>query len=156
MSTLPLSNKWASFNLMAVLKSPYFVGAIIAIALCFGVIDMAHAADASGGGGAGLPWEGPLDKLKKSISGPVAFVIALLGIVACGATLIWGGEITEFTKRIIYVVLVVCLIVFANTLLTGALFSGAVLPADMAVITQADIAAFAKMQAAQIAGISGK
>lgn len=90
----------------------------------------AHAADASGAtGGPGLPWEGPLDKLRRSISGPVAFVIALLGIIACGATLIWGGEVSEFTRRIIYVVLVVCLIVFANTLLTGALFSGATVPA---------------------------
>ena len=67
--------------------------------------------------------------------------------------MIWGGEITEFTKRIIYVVLVVCLIVFANSLLTGVLFSGAVLPAD-AVIAQADIVAYAKAQAASIAGIS--
>jgi len=91
--------------------------------------DMAHAADTTGmGGGAGLPWEGPLDRLRQSISGPVAFVIALLGIIASGAMLIWGGEISEFTRRIIYVVLVVCLIVFANSLLTGQLFSGAVIP----------------------------
>jgi len=90
----------------------------------------AHAADAtSSTGGPGLPWESALDTIKKSISGPVAFVIALLGIIATGATLIWGGEISEFSRRIIYVVLVVCIIVFANTLLTGALFSGATVPA---------------------------
>jgi type IV secretory pathway VirB2 component (pilin) len=96
--------------------------------LLFGMVDPAMAADTTGGGGAGLPWEAPLDKLKQSISGPVAFVIALLGVIASGATLIWGGEISEFTRRIIYVVLVICIIVFANTLLTGALFSGAVIP----------------------------
>lgn len=146
-------NTAPKFNIKAFAKSPYFIGSIFAVALLFGAVDIAHAADATAGGGAGLPWEGPLDKLKRSISGPVAFVIALLGIVACGATLIWGGEITEFTKRIIYVVLVVCLIVFANSLLTGVLFSGAVLPAD-AVIAQADIVAYAKAQAASIAGIS--
>jgi len=92
--------------------------------------NLAFAADTTGGGGAGLPWEGPLDKLRRSFSGPVAFVIALLGIIACGSTLIWGGEISEFTRRIIYVVLVVCLIVFANSLLTGALFSGATIPTN--------------------------
>ena len=92
--------------------------------------NLAFAADTTGGGGAGLPWEGPLDKLRRSFSGPVAFVIALLGIIACGSTLIWGGEISEFPRRIIYVVLVVCLIVFANTLLTGALFSGATIPTN--------------------------
>ncbi|OHV78543.1 TrbC/VirB2 family protein [Rhizobium sp. LCM 4573] len=113
----------------SILSSPLFWLSLALIALLFfGAMDSAHAADTTGGGGAGLPWEGPLDKLKKSISGPVAFVIALLGIIACGATLIWGGEVSEFTRRIIYVVLVVCLIVFANTLLTGALFSGATIP----------------------------
>lgn len=96
--------------------------------------DSAHAGAAGMGGGAGLPWEGPLDRLRQSISGPVAFVIALLGIIACGATLIWGGEISEFTRRIIYVVLVICLLVFANSLLTGALFAGAVIPVDALVI----------------------
>jgi len=81
----------------------------------------------------GLPWEEPLEMLGDSISGPVAFVIALLGIIACGATLIWGGEISEFTRRIIYVVLVVCLIVFANTLLRGAMFNAALIPSDASV-----------------------
>ncbi|HAN9741188.1 TPA: conjugal transfer protein TrbC, partial [Escherichia coli] len=91
------------------------------------------------GGGAGLPWEGPIAKLVQSISGPVAFGIALLGIIACGATLIWGGEISEFTRRIIYVILVVCIIVFAKNLLTGTMFSGAVIPAN-ATITADDVA----------------
>lgn len=155
-TNLSLSSSVTNFNYKAFFKTPYLVGAVMMIALFFGVVDMAHAADATAGGGAGLPWESPLDKIKKSISGPVAFVIALLGIIACGATLIWGGEVSEFMKRIIYVVLVICLIVFANTMLTGVLFSGAVLPGDAAIISQADIAAYAKAHAAQIAGISGK
>ena len=87
---------------------------------------------AGAGGAQGLPWEGPIDKLRKSISGPIAFAIALLGIIVCGATLIWGGEIGEFVRRLIMLVLVVCLIVFANSLLTGALFSGATIPPAMA------------------------
>jgi len=111
-----------------VLFSPTFFLVLLVAAVFFGFMDQAHAADATPGGGAGLPWEGPLEKLQKSISGPVAFVIALLGIIACGATLIWGGEVSEFTRRIVYVVLVICLIVFANTFLTGAMFSGAVIP----------------------------
>jgi type IV secretion system protein VirB2 len=113
-----------------VLRSPYFWFAAAFILLVF-IGHPAHAADAtSSTGGPGLPWESPLDKIKQSISGPVAFVIALVGIIATGAALIWGGEISEFSRRIIYVVLVVCIIVFANTLLTGALFSGAVVPAN--------------------------
>lgn len=106
---------------------------LVMTVMLLGVVEPTMAADTTGvGGGPGLPWEGPLDKLQQSISGPVAFVIALLGIIASGATLIWGGEVSEFSRRIIYVVLVICIIVFANTMLTGALFSGAMIPADAA------------------------
>ncbi|MEX8139972.1 TrbC/VirB2 family protein [Acinetobacter baumannii] len=151
-TTIPFNYSHTANRLRAFFTSRTFF-ALVLLSIClFGVIDFAHAADATGGGGAGLPWEGPLDKFKRSISGPVAFVIALCGIIACGATLIWGGEVSEFTKRMIYVILVVCIIVFANSLLTGALFSGAVLPND-AMITQADIAAFAKAKAAAVVGV---
>lgn len=139
----------------AVLTSPYFwLMASLLLVVMLGIAEPAHAADATEGGGAGLPWEGPLQKLKQSISGPVAFVIALLGIIACGATLIWGGEVSEFTRRIIYVVLVVCIIVFANTLLTGALFSGAVVPHD-ASISAADLA-YVKDHAGALSGPGGR
>ncbi|MCF5043272.1 conjugal transfer protein TrbC [Pseudomonas sp. PA-7-1E] len=121
------------------LTSPYFwLMTAVVIALLFGA-EPVHAANATEGGGSGLPWEGPIAKLVQSISGPVAFGIALLGIIACGATLIWGGEISEFTRRIIYVILVVCIIVFAKNLLTGTMFSGAVIPAN-ASITADDLA----------------
>lgn len=42
--------------------------------------------------GAGLPWENGLQTLQRSITGPVAMVISLLGIVVTGAMLIWGGK----------------------------------------------------------------
>ncbi|EJF82645.1 TrbC/VirB2 family protein [Bartonella rattimassiliensis] len=111
----------------------FFLIVGVAFLLCLILGDIAHASDAGAGGGASLPWEGPLKKLDKSISGPVAFVVSLLGLVAGGATLIFGGEISEFTKRIIYLVLVISVIVFARSLLTGALFSGAVVPASVLV-----------------------
>ncbi|WP_247627893.1 TrbC/VirB2 family protein [Aeromonas genomosp. paramedia] len=123
--------------------------------LLFGVIEPVHAADATAGGGAGLPWEGPLAKLRQSISGPVAFAIALLGIIACGATLIWGGEVSEFVRRIIYVVMVVCVIVFANSLLTGALFAGAVVPHD-AVISVSDVMTYAQDHSGDLAGVGAR
>lgn len=99
-----------------------------AISLYFLLGDPAHAAGAGAGGATGLPWEDPIDKLRASISGPVAQAIAVLGFVACGVALIFGGEIGEFTRRTIYVVLAVCIVVFANALLTGGLFTGAVVP----------------------------
>jgi len=113
------------------LRNPLLWTAIALVVFLFAA-DTALAADATSSGAGTLPWEGPLEILRKSVSGPVAFAIALLGIIACGATLIWGGEISEFTRRIVYVVLVVCLIVFANTMLEGAMFSGAVIPTNVA------------------------
>jgi len=114
-------------SVTTLLKNP-LAWAVITFLVFLFVTDTALAAG-EGGSAQGLPWEGPMEMLKNSISGPIAFVIALLGIIACGATLIWGGEISEFTRRIIYVVLVICLIVFANSML-GTLFGtqGAVIP----------------------------
>jgi type IV secretion system protein VirB2 len=89
---------------------------------------LATDAAASTGGGS-LPWEGPLQTIATSMTGPVAYAISLIGIVVAGAMLVWGGEINEFARRIIMLVLVISLIVFSTQLLT-ALFnvSGAVLP----------------------------
>jgi type IV secretory pathway VirB2 component (pilin) len=87
----------------------------------------AEAAASTGGGS--LPWETPLQTIADSISGPVAYAISLIGIVVAGAMLVWGGEINEFARRMIMLVLVISLIVFATQVLS-TLFnvSGAVLP----------------------------
>lgn len=107
------------------MRNPQLLGLLI-VATCLLLAHPAFAA--SGSGGAGLPWESPLQTLRQSFSGPVAFTLSLLGIIAAGGTLIWGGEVSEFARRMVYIVLVICVLVFANTLLTGALFSGATIP----------------------------
>ena len=81
------------------------------------VVDPAFAATT------GLEWEGPLKKFVDSIKGPVAFSISLLGIVVCGAMLVFGGEINEFVRRFIMLVMVVSVIIFAASLLSN-LFGG--------------------------------
>lgn len=103
--------------------------ALMALSVLGGMV-LANTALAgtAGSGGPGLPWEGPLETLSASMSGPVAFFISLLGLIAAGATLIWGGEVSEFARRMVYLVLVICILVFANALLTGGLFSGAIVP----------------------------
>lgn len=120
-------------RISATFTPSFFLMALAALALLL-FSDMAFAADAGPGGGQGLQWEGPIAKIRDSISGPVAFAIALLGIVVCGAMLIWGGEISEFVRRLIMLVMVISLIVFANSILTGALFSGAMLPDSALVV----------------------
>lgn len=81
---------------------------------------------AAGAGGA-MPWEGPLTIVVTSITGPVAFGISVIGIVAAGAMLIFGGEIGQFLKSSIILVLVIALIVLATNFLSGAFGIGAAL-----------------------------
>ncbi|WP_412051951.1 TrbC/VirB2 family protein (plasmid) [Hoeflea sp. Naph1] len=76
------------------------MGAIVAL-LCVGV---ASPALASSGGG--LPWEGPLQQIQESITGPVAGFIALAAVAVAGGMLIFGGELNDFARRLMYVVLV--------------------------------------------------
>ena len=63
-----------------------------------------HPAFASSGGS--LPWEGPLQQIQQSITGPVAGFIALAAVAVAGGMLIFGGELNDFARRLMYVVLV--------------------------------------------------
>ena len=86
--------------------------------------DMAQAASSGGGG---LPWETPLETLRDSITGPVAYAISLMGVVVAGATLVFGGEINDFVRRIIMLVLVISLIIFSTNILSTLFNAGAVI-----------------------------
>lgn len=96
-------------------------------AMVLGVVachpDLAHAANQGGGGS--LPWDTPLTTLRNDITGPVAFTISLLGIVAAGSALIFGGEINEFVRRIMMLVLVVSFVVAAANFATALGITGA-------------------------------
>lgn len=94
-------------------------------ALMFALLGFPGSAFASSSGGGGLPWESPLQTITTSITGPVAFAISVIGVVATGATLIWGGEVSGFTRSLIYVVLVIGLIVAATNILSTLFGVGA-------------------------------
>src|SRR4051794_26236675 len=66
----------------------------------------------------GLPWESPLQKLQDSLTGPVAMGVAIIGLVGCMAALIWGGEMNEFLRKMIMLVLVIAGLVTANGVIT--------------------------------------
>ena len=76
------------------------MGAIVAV-LCIAV---ACPALASSGGG--LPWEGPLQQIQESITGPVAGFIALAAVAVPGGMLMSGGGLKDVARRLMYVVLV--------------------------------------------------
>ena len=75
----------------------------IALAVVVGAT-LSHPAFASSGGS--LPWEGPLQQIQQSITGPVAGFIALAAVAVAGGMLIFGGELNDFARRLMYVVLV--------------------------------------------------
>ncbi|MCK5745308.1 MAG: TrbC/VirB2 family protein [Oricola sp.] len=75
------------------------LGLLIAVACV-----AASPALASSGGS--LPWEGPLQTIQESITGPVAGFIALAAVAVAGGMLIFGGELNDFARRLMYVVLV--------------------------------------------------
>ncbi len=76
---------------------------VTGLALATGLVVASPALASSG---AGLPWEGPLQQIQQSITGPVAGFIALAAVAVAGGMLIFGGELNDFARRLMYVVLV--------------------------------------------------
>lgn len=89
---------------------------------------IATAGIAAGGGGAAMPWDGPMQAFVNSITGPWAGAIALVAIVVAGATLIFGGELNAFARTMVMIILGVAIIVGAAQFLTALGLAGAVLP----------------------------
>lgn len=71
---------------------------------------------AAASSGSSLPWEGPLEQIQESITGPVAGYIALAAVAIAGGMLIFGGELNDFARRLIYIVLVAGILLGATTI----------------------------------------
>ena len=82
--------------------------------LAIGAIAMATPALASSSGS--LPWGGPLQQIQESITGPVAGAIALAAVAIAGGMLIFGGELNDFARRLVYVVLVAGILLGATNI----------------------------------------
>lgn len=99
-------------------------------AMALSIAGAASPAFASSGGS--LPWEGPLEQIQESITGPVAGYIALAAVAIAGGMLIFGGELNDFARRLMYVVLVAGILLGATTIvgLFGATGASIGLPTD--------------------------
>ncbi len=80
------------------------------------IISLAAFAPALSSSGGSLPWEGPLQQIQQSITGPVAGYIALTAVAIAGGMLIFGGELNDFARRLMYVVLVAGILLGATTI----------------------------------------
>ena len=67
----------------------------------------------------GLPWEAPLTALQTSLTGPIAKSIGVIALAVSGGMLAFGGELNEFTKRIMMVVLAISVMLLAGSFVTG-------------------------------------
>lgn len=89
--------------------------AFVAVALAGALVALASVAPAlASTGGGGLPWEGPLQQIQESINGPVAGAIALAAMAIAGGMLIFGGELNDFARRLVYIVLVAGILLGAS------------------------------------------
>ncbi len=85
-----------------------------------GLVINAHAAET------GMPWEGPLEKILASLTGPVAKVLGVIAIVIAGFGIAFG-ESGGSMRRIFQIVLGLSIAFTASSLVVGLFgFSGGV------------------------------
>ncbi len=103
--------------------------AVVLAVLAVIVIMLPQPALASVGTGGALPYESWLTDLRNSVTGPVAFALAIIGIVVAGGVLIFGGELNGFFRTLIFIVLVMALLVGAQNMMSTFFGRGAVIAA---------------------------
>ena len=86
---------------------------------------------ATAGSGGGLPYEPWLETVRNSITGPWAFFISIIGIVAGGSVLFLGGDTNGFFRTIGFIILVMSFTVGANNLMSGLFGKGALIVAGI-------------------------
>jgi len=80
---------------------------------------------ASSTSGGGLPFDSWLTTISNSITGPFAFSVSIIGLVAAGAALIFGGDMNGFMRSLIFIVLVLAFIIAAKNTLSAITGTGA-------------------------------
>ena len=99
------------------------MGILVAAILAFSASD----ALASVGTGGDLPYESWLESLRNSVTGPVAFTLAVIGIVVAGGVLVFGGDLNGFFRTMIFLVLIMALIISANNIVSSFFGKGALI-----------------------------
>lgn len=99
------------------------VAVLVAVAAVLCTPAVAYAAGA--GGGAAMPWTGPLQTLLDNLSGPTARIVAGLGFVIGGG--IWAfSRSEEGAKRFGQIVIGAAIAIGAANIVTSLAFVGAV------------------------------
>lgn len=102
----------------------------LAFALLVAEPTLVHAAETGGTGAAAtgdLPWKAPLSKIADALTGPVAYWMSLLGIFVAGAVLVFGGEVNQFVRSLVMLILVAAVMMNAKAMMTAIFAKSAVL-----------------------------
>lgn len=78
---------------------------------------MLAAGTAFAGSSNGLAFVDTLTKFSETLSGPFAKAIGIAGLVAIGAVMAFGGELSDFVKRLIYAVGAIAVMIGGTSLL---------------------------------------
>jgi len=105
---------------------------VVALTVCFVVALVAAfvlllEVSAYAGDGADLPWNTGLDKLTQALSGKTALYISMIGIFFAGGMLIFGGDLGNFGKTLMMVVLVGCMMGGISSIVGAFIKTGALL-----------------------------
>ncbi|MFM2287727.1 MAG: hypothetical protein RL684_870 [Pseudomonadota bacterium] len=73
-------------------------------------------------------WQAPFGALLRSMTGPIAFGISIVAIVSAGSMLVWGGDLSEFVRRMSMLVLVIGAVMFSVAIVQALFGSGVVIP----------------------------
>jgi type IV secretion system protein TrbC len=93
------------------------------------ILFISHEAQAAAAAGGGMIWDSWFDKMTASITGPVAYALAIFSIVGAGAMLAFGGhEMNAFLRTLIFVFLAIAFIVGAKRILQDITGQGAEIP----------------------------
>jgi type IV secretion system protein TrbC len=65
-----------------------------------------------------LPWETPLCSLQKSLVGKTAKAIAMIGLFVAGGLLVFGGELSDFGRRITWMCLAISVMLMGTQFLS--------------------------------------
>lgn len=98
---------------------------LLAIGITLLLLLLTHPACASATSGGGLPFDGYLQKITDSITGPFAYTASIVGIVGAGATLIFGGDMNGFLRVLVLIVLLLSFLVAAQNTLSAITGKGA-------------------------------
>jgi type IV secretion system protein TrbC len=62
-----------------------------------------------------MPWEAPLCKLEKSLTGSTAKSIAMIGLFVAGGLLVFGGDLADFARRITWMCLAISVMISGSS-----------------------------------------